>query len=279
VSSAYFVVMTHVVLALLLGWLYFRRYKITRPPIGVLSLGDVAFMLAAVVVVPLLYLALPVWLVASLLALGMGNILYIAWEPVLRHPWLIWLVTLLLISLDVWAAFVLGAESNLFFAANNLILVLAITGATNLWAQSGLQARHAAILAGGLMLYDYLATSYLPLMNDLVIRLVGLPFAPLIAWNYGAGEHGLAIGLGDLLLATLFPLVMRKAYGRSAGLVALTLALVAVAMMLALLDLGIVRVALPAMVVLGPLMIIQLLYWRRHGQERTTWQYLQAEPL
>jgi hypothetical protein len=129
------------------------------------------------------------------------------------------------------------------------------------------------------MLYDYLATSYLPLMNDLVIRLVGLPFAPLIAWNYGAGEHGLAIGLGDLLLATLFPLVMRKAYGRSAGLVALTLALVAVAMMLALLDLGIVRVALPAMVVLGPLMIIQLLYWRRHGQERTTWQYLQAEPL
>ena len=36
----------------------------------------------------------------------------------------------------------------------------------------------------------------------------------------------------------------------------------------------------PAMVVLGPLMVLQYAYWRRRcGTERTTWQYLQAEPL
>ena len=36
----------------------------------------------------------------------------------------------------------------------------------------------------------------------------------------------------------------------------------------------------PVMVVLGPLMVLQYAYWRRRrGVERTTWQYLQVEPL
>jgi hypothetical protein len=35
----------------------------------------------------------------------------------------------------------------------------------------------------------------------------------------------------------------------------------------------------PVMVVLGPLMVIQYVWWiRRRGTERTTRQYLQAEP-
>jgi hypothetical protein len=38
-------------------------------------------------------------------------------------------------------------------------------------------------------------------------------------------------------------------------------------------------VTLPAMVLLGPLMVLQYVYWtRRRGGERTTWQYQQAEP-
>jgi hypothetical protein len=230
-------------------------------------------------VVPLLYLALPLWLVAGLLTVGMGAILYIAWEPVLHRRWAVWLVTSLCLAADLWAAHRLGTASNRFFAVNNLILALGIVGATNLWAQSGLQARHAALLGGGLMVYDFVATSRLPLMHDLMTRLAGLPFAPLVAWHTGAGQHGLGVGLGDLLLATVFPLVMRKAYGRVAGLVALSLGLSVLAALLMLLDLGLVRVGLPAMVALGPLMIGQYLYWRRYGEERTTWQYLQAEPL
>ena len=48
-----------------LGWqlsvqLYtFRRYPITRPPIGVLNLGDIACMLGAIVLAPYLDLPLP----------------------------------------------------------------------------------------------------------------------------------------------------------------------------------------------------------------------------
>jgi hypothetical protein len=40
-----------------------------------------------------------------------------------------------------------------------------------------------------------------------------------------------------------------------------------------------VEVGVPLMTGLGPLMVLQYAYWvRRRGQERTTWEYLQAEP-
>jgi hypothetical protein len=69
---------------------------------------------------------------------------------------------------------------------------------------------------------------------------------------------------------------MRKAFGRPAGLAALLLALAAIGTLLALPLQG----YFPVMVVLGPLMVLQYLYWRRRrGRERTTWQYLQEEPL
>jgi hypothetical protein len=131
-----------------------------------------------------------------------------------------------------------------------------------------------ALLGAFLTVYDVLATSVLPLTSDLFNRLAGLPLAPLIAW--GSGSSVVGIGLGDLLLATVFPLVMRKAFGRLAGIVALVLALATLGVLLVLPLQGV----FPVMLVLGPLMVLQCLYWRRRrGRERTTWQYLQEEPV
>jgi hypothetical protein len=127
-----------------------------------------------------------------------------------------------------------------------------------------------------LMLYDFTATWLLPLMGDMMVRLAGLPLSPMFGWMVGDSSLWVGIGIGDLLLASVFPLVMRKAFGRRAGLTAMLLALVAIAgiMLLPL------KVIFPVMIVLGPLMIGQYLYWsRRQGLERTTWQYLQAEPM
>ena len=96
-----------------------------------------------------------------------------------------------------------------------------------------------------------------------------------VSVGWGSGSSTLGIGLGDLLLATVFPLVMRKAFGREAGITALLLSLGAIGTMLILPFRGL----FPAMVVLGPLMALQYLLWRRRcGQERTMWQYLQQEP-
>jgi hypothetical protein len=271
---SYYVVLGCVAGVLLGSWAYFRRYQVSRPPIGVFNLKDIALMVVLIILLPLLYLALPLWLAASLLLLVALSLLYFTWEPVLRARWAIWLATLSLLALDSAAAFLLGTSQNAFFAVNNTVLLLMVVGATNLWVQSGMKARDAALLGVFLALYDFIATAQLPLMGDLVARLSGLPLAPMVAWS---SEHSLwGIGLGDVLLATVFPLVMRKAFGRTAGLVALLLALLAIGTLLALPLQGL----FPVMVVLGPLMLLQYLYWRRRrGRERTTWQYLQEEPL
>ena len=88
------------------------------------------------------------------------------------------------------------------------------------------------------------------------------------------------IGLGDLLLATVFPLAMRKAFGRSAGISAMAINLGAIAATMAFLQPAKVEVGVPLMTGLGPLMVVQYAYWvRRRGQERTTWEFLRAEPL
>ena len=99
---------------------------------------------------------------------------------------------------------------------------------------------------------------------------------PMVAWGAGDGRW-LGIGVGDLLLATVFPLVMRKAFGRPAGLTALLAGLAAIVGVLGVVTSGLLPGAFPAMVVLGPLMLLQYGVWRRRlGPERTTWQYRQA---
>lgn len=269
-----YVVLGWAACAVLVGWGYFQRYQVSRPPIGVLNLKDITLMVIFILLVPFLYLVLPLWVAAGLLGLSALSVLYFTWEPVLRARWAIWLVVLVLLVTDIGAAFLLGRSSNGFFVVNNTVLLLVTVGISNLWAQSGMKARDVALLGAFLTVYDVLATSLLPLTSDLFTRLAGLPLAPTIAW--GSGSSALGIGLGDLLLATVFPLVMRKAFGRLAGIVALVLALATIGVLLALPLQGV----FPVMVVLGPLMVVQYLYWRRRrGQERTMWQYLQEEPV
>ena len=271
---SYAVVLGGAVCAILGGWAYFRRYQVSRPPIGVFTLQDLALMVLFIILVPFLYLILPAWFVAALLLLAALSILYFTWEPLLHAHWATWLAMCALLAADLGTAFLLGMRSNGFFAVNDAVLVVIVVGISNLWAQSGMKARDAALLGAFLTIYDVLATSQLPLTSTLFAHLAGLPLAPLLSW--GSGRSALGIGLGDLLLATVFPLVLRKAFGRSAGITAMVLALGAIGTML-LLPL---RGVFPVMVVLGPLIVLQYLFWRRYrGQERTTWQYLQEEPL
>ena len=274
------IILLHVAAALILGWLYFRQYKMTRPPIGVFNLGDITVMIGVVILVPYLYLLLPLWIVASLVALASISILYFAWEPVLRSVREIWLVTILLAGADLITALAHRANPVWFFAINNLVIVISVVGVTNLWAQSGMKARDAAILGAALAIYDLIATSLLPLTNDLFIRLAKLPFVPELIWPINATGEWLRIGLGDLVLAAVFPLVMKKAFGRNAGLIAMMIGLGAIILLILSLISGLLRGTFPVMVVLGPLMVIQYFYWqKRQNKERTTWQYLQAEPI
>ena len=194
-ATSLYVVLAFTASAVLLGWVYFRHYQIARPSVGVLNLGDVAFMIGVIILIPYLYLALPLWLVAAVFAMAMLSILYFVGEPVLRARWANWVVALLLIGADVWANLHFGAASATFFLVNNTVLVLAVVGVTSLWAQSGIKARDVAVLGGVLTLYDLIATSLLPLMTDLITRLASIPFAPVVSW--GVGPDRFVIGLGD----------------------------------------------------------------------------------
>jgi hypothetical protein len=263
--------------AVVLGTLYFRTYAMTRPPIGVFNLSDVAVLLCGIVLVPLLYLALPAWLVSGLLALGALSALYVAGEPVIRSRGVLWAAISAAAAAELWLVVGDGPDAMSFHVVNNAVVLLVAASIANLWAQSGMRARDAAILGVALAVYDLVSTSWLPLMGDLLARVAVLPFAPLVAWTDGDGTW-LAIGLGDLLLATVFLLVMRKAYGATAGRVALGLSIGGIVG--AFVAAGLAGIELfPVMVVLGPLMLAQYCLWTSlHGAERTTWMYLQAEP-
>jgi hypothetical protein len=273
---AWLIVTTLAAAATVAAWTYFRRFELMRPPIGVFDRHDVAFMLAAIVVVPVAYLALPRAVVGTILCLLALNIFWFGFEPVLRFRSLIWPAAVGLVAADVVVSLTVPAGASWIVAVNDLELVALVVFVTNMLVQSGMRARDLMVLVSGLAVYDLVATTVLGLMGDLLRRLATLPFAPLVAWREGG--QWLAVGLGDLLMVALAPLVLRKAFGRTAGIVSAVTSVVAVAGMLAAFRLGWVSRDIPAMVVLGPLLLPQYAWWRlRLGRERRTWEYLEVE--
>jgi hypothetical protein len=278
--TATFVILAGVALALLGSWAYFGRWAMTRPPIGVFNGVDVTVMIGGILLVPYLYLLLPVPVVLILLVLGMASILYALVEPLVRAGWGRWGLVVGLLAADGIAYAVGGSASPGYLAVNDGVILLVVIATANLWAGSGMSARAAAILGGVLLVYDVTATSVLPLMGEVIRHLAGLPFSPALGWVNGDGV--MLIGLGDLLLAAVFPLILRRCYGETAGRVALAVNFLALLGLLTV-PLGTLVPGLvgqgffPVMAILGPLMIAQYLYWvRGHGAGRPTWQYWQA---
>lgn len=258
-----------------LASVYFRRLQVNRPPVGVVNARDVWILLAGIVAIPYLYLALPLGVVATLLATATIGILLFTFAPLAR----LWLRLVLAVgatAADIAMALTVGTQSNTFLAVNNAVLVIAVIGIANLWAQSGMRAVHVAAMALGLAVYDLVATLGLPLMTDLLERLNDIPLVPFIGWR-AAGDEFL-LGFGDLLLLALFPLVMRKAFGRRAAAIALAVTSLVLILLLAAVEFGLLGRIVPAMVVLGPLMAALCAVWlRRQGRERTSREYLTAD--
>jgi hypothetical protein len=272
---AWIVVMAFVAAAPVVAWIYFRRFELLRPPIGVFDWHDVVFMLVAIVVVPIAYLALPRAVVGTILCLLALNIFWFGLEPVLRYRSLIWPAAVGLVAADVVVNVTTPTGASWVVALNDFELVALAVFVTNVLVQSGMRARDLAFLVSGLAIYDVVATTYLGFMGDLLRRLATLPFAPLVAWREG---DWLAIGLGDLLIVVLAPLVLHKAFGRTAGIVSAVSSGAAAAGMLAAIRLGWFSRPIPAMVVLGPLLLPQYAWWRlRLGHERRTWEYLELD--
>jgi hypothetical protein len=267
-TIAFFAVWGSAAGAVLLSWVYFGRWRLARPPIGVFTAVDLVFTVAAIVALPYLYLAFPSWLSSFLFGLGLVSVLYLVAEPILPGPRTRWLVVLALLGMDIGTATAVGPSSAWFRAVNDIVLVLGVVGAANLWAQEGMKARHLAALAAFLTVYDFVATVSLPLMNEVLARMATQPLAPELAWA-SVGDVSLRLGLGDVLVAALAPLVMRKAFGDAAGLTALGLMIGALGVMLAPPIATMLGNAFPAMIVLAPVMLVEWAFCvHRHGDEQ-----------
>ncbi|MEV0135644.1 hypothetical protein AB0H83_45240 [Dactylosporangium sp. NPDC050688] len=261
------------------GWWYFRHLAVTRPPFGVVNLRDVAVAMTAFALLPHIYRSIPIIVVAVVLAVFTLAGLLVVLEPLVRGATR-WAVCLALVGADVGIGLAAGVTSEVFLVVNDAVVVLMVIGIANLWAQGGLRARHLAVFAAALTVYDIVVTWQFTIMFDLFVDLSRLPLFPMAAWALDDVQHSTLLGVGDLLMATLAPLVLRRAYGRTAGLVALACGLGTLTAVLVLLATGLIGHTIPVMVFLGPVTVVQYLYWHlTRGDERTTRQYLLAEPL
>lgn len=274
--SAILLVVGCVVAAVGCAMAYLWRVRVERPPVGVYNGRDVAVMTFMIVLLPPLYLHLPRALVAVLLSSVSTAVVYVTVRPALRGRAVALGLTLALTAADVALSLVGGSgRSPAFLAVNNAVVLLLVVGARNMWVQSGVRARQVAAFAAVLAIYDAVATAALPVMVEFFERVSVLPFSPALGW--GNGSRGMVLRLGDLVLVVLWALVADKAFGRAAGVSAGLLGIAAVAAVFFAVFGDLVNRAVPAMVVLGPLIVCHyLLLVRRHRTERSTAEYLAA---
>jgi len=88
----------------LLGLVYFRRYSMKRPPLGVFNSRDVLFTFVMIIIVPFLYLAPPLWFSALLFGFSGLSLLYFVFEPVMGNRRFVWLISLGLAAIQASAA-------------------------------------------------------------------------------------------------------------------------------------------------------------------------------
>jgi hypothetical protein len=252
----------------------FVLVELPRPGLGVVDVVDVLLLIAVVVVAPIADAAVPSALTSTLLGLVLLAGIAFALEPVCARRWR-WAICAALLAAELMAH---GAGSTTTqVAVNDLVVAVAAIAIANVWAQGGLRARDTAVLACALALYDLLATLLHDTTGTALGRLAGAPFAPVLAWPRGGGGW-FGVGLADLLLIALVPIVLLRAYDRSAALVGAALATGGLA---AALVVGAARPPgplVPVMAAVGPLFcVVYLTCRRRWPVELTMFDYRFAQ--
>jgi hypothetical protein len=169
---------------------------------------------------------------------------------------------------------------QIFWVENSAIVVLAAVTVANLYIQGGMRLEHVAWFALVLAAYDAVFVFVWPVTNMLAQRFLGWPLNPSAGFRMGLTNA--SIGLGDLLIYSLFVIAVFKAYGRKASRVALAVAVLFGAVTPALSPLAFnifldarTDLFVPAQVAFGPVAFLCYLWLRRrYGPERTMVQFL-----
>src|SRR5580693_2157544 len=204
---------------------YFRRVRIERPPIGTFNGRDIVILLAFVIALPFVYGYLPLWLITCLLILTFTSSLYLGYKPVLGTA-RTWLGIGLLIGLNIWTSHhLMGTTAGwqLWWAELSVLVGLGAIAVSNLYVQGGMKLQYVAWFALALAAYDIVFATVLPLTDQLVAGYLAHPLDPLLGMRFGIDNYG--VGLGDLLVYSLFFVASYKAYGAKAARIAFGLIL------------------------------------------------------
>jgi hypothetical protein len=275
------VIMTGVIVVCGGALAYFRRVRMERPAVGTFNARDVVILLVVVGVLPFVYGWLPVPLVTCLLALTFASALYIGYRPVLG-PVGIWLGIGLLFGFNIWSSnHIMGTLPGwqIWFAEQGIVVALAAIAVCNLYVQGGMKLRHVAGLSLGLAGYDVVFAAYYPLTGRLIARYLTHPLTPLFGMRLGYVDY--AVGLGDLLVYSLFFVAAYKAYGARAATIAAGVIVVMGGFATAFIPFlfsftnANLDVLVPAQSLFGPAAFVTYLWMKRHyGRERTMAEYL-----
>src|ERR1039457_1800766 len=259
------------------GLFYLTRIRIPRPTIGRFAGSDVIVMSVMLISMSLLYPHLPTIAIASIFGLVFTTILNSTLTAVLGGPRAIMTTALLLgLAIVSWVSH----ENLIMSSASDVVLLACIIGIANTWVQTGASCRHICALVVVLTGYDYLATWVTVLTRVLTERLNGIPLAPILVLPFGKAQ--IAIGVGDVLVATVWPLVLTKSYGRGHAAVGATIGISAIAATLAANGIGWIPQGrdFPVLVLLGPAILLHyLIAFRSNRTERTVaqWRIAMAE--
>jgi hypothetical protein len=278
------VIMTGVIVVCGGALVYFRRVRMERPAIGTFNARDVVILLVFIGVLPFVYGWLPVPLVTCLLVLTFASALHIGYRPLLG-PVGIWLGIGVLFGLNIWSSnHIMGTLPGwqVWFVEQGVLVVLAAIAVCNLYLQGGMKLRHVAWLALALAGYDVLFAAYYPLTGRLIARYLTHPLTPLLGIRLGYFDY--AVGLGDLLVYSLFFVAAYKAYGARAATVAAAVIVVmggfATAFVPFLFNFtnSNLDVLVPAQSLFGPAAFVTYLWMKRHyGREHTMVEYLASQ--
>lgn len=260
---------------------YFRRVRLDRPAIGTFNGRDIGVIFGFILVLPVLYLSLPRWALTTVLVFTFTGSLAIGFRPLVR-PALLWLGIGLLIGSSIFISRTMMGTVvgwQLWWAVDSILVLLGATAVANLYVQGGMSLRLVSWFGLGIGAYDAFFISSLPLTNKLTEKFLGFPLDPSLGMRVGL--YNFSLGIGDVLVFSMFLIACYKAYGGPAARLALALIVVfgTVAPSLAPLVINFVDartdLIVPAQTFFGPAAFLAYVWLRRrYGRERTTSEYL-----
>jgi hypothetical protein len=263
---------------------YFRHVRMDRPPVGTFNARDVVILLIFIGILPFVYGWLPDTVVTCLLSVTFASALYLGYRPLLGSVG-IWLGIGLLFGFNIWSSHHLMGTIpgwQLWYTEQSIMVGLSAIAVCNLYLQGGMKLRHVAWLSLGLAGYDVLFASYYPLTGELIARYITHPLTPVVGMRFGEVDY--AVGLGDLLVYSLFFVAAYKAYGARAAKIAAAVIVVmggfATAFIPFLFNFSDANldILIPAQSLFGPAAFLTYLWMKRHyGRERTMAEYLASQ--